>query len=458
MKSLLDWKEYKDAGMGDAYADIPKQGGNFAKAVAVCINSRQCETTGRGVMCPSYRVTGDPALTPGGRVRLLKKALNSDSPLTWLEDPEVEASMDLCLGCKGCKRECENSVDMAQIKLEYQAQKNLRQPLPLRNRLFAQLPRLLHHYPRILGGLTRLNNRLPGVPQVASWLLRIAPRTLPETSTDPLPLPEASGAQGEETRLKAVLWVDTYSRYYQPQIATAAQKVLEAGGCQVILLKADTSDKEPQRPLCCGRTFLAQGEVDAAREEAERTLKALLPWVEAGYPIVGLEPSCLLAIRDDYRALGLGEAADTVSRQAWLLEEFLAREIRKGQMQLRFREGQEQEKLLVHGHCHQKAVGAMKSMRKLLKQLPGDKAEILEASCCGMGGSFGYEAEHHDLSQAMAEEDLLPRLRQEQQAQVIANGFSCRQQIKSACSRPPRHLAEILAERLQSVPDSVEKT
>lgn len=448
MKHFLDWSGYKDAGMGDAYADIPKQGGDFARAVAVCINSRQCETRDRGVMCPSYRVTGDPAFTPGGRVKLLKRALNSESPETLLLDQELAEAMDLCVGCKGCKRECENSVDMAQIKIEYLAQRQQLRAPSLRTRLFAHLPRWLYHWP-LLGRLPHWYNRSTELQQLLSHWLGLAKRDFPVTQTHPF---DDRVLPTQATDLKLVLFVDCYSRHYQPDIAKATIELLQAGGCEVQLVYPLPNASDPDRPLCCGRTYLAQGLVKQAREEALRVINSLLPWIEQGYPVVGLEPSCLLAIRDDYRALGLGDAADKISRQSWLLEEFLARELRTGKLKLNFTADPLDGKgapLLVHGHCHQKAVGAMKSMRKVLSYLPGTQVEFIEASCCGMGGSFGYEKEHHALSQAMAAEALLPALEQQPQAAILANGFSCRQQIISHTGRQPRHLVQLLRDRLQ---------
>ena len=178
-------------------------------------------------------------------------------------------------------------------------------------------------------------------------------------------------------------------------------------------------------------------------------LAVLLPHVEAGLPIIGLEPACLLAIRDDYKFLGLGEAADKVAKQAILFEEFIAREIAAKRFDLKFKPLEDEaQPLLVHGHCHQKAVGAMKSMRKVLKLIPGLKFELIESSCCGMAGSFGIEKEHAELAMQMAEQSLLPAIRQQPQARILANGFSCRHQIREGADRPAIHLARLLNEAM----------
>lgn len=445
MKTFLDWSAYQDAGMGDAYADIPKTGGHFAKAVAVCINSKACQShNDKGVMCPSFRVSNDSDLATGGRVRLLKAALNGELGRQPFADPVLERAMDLCVSCKGCKRECENEVDMALIKVEYLAQLNARNGVSLRSRLFAHTPVWLHRWP----GLRRLiewRNGSKALAKLGERLLGIAAsRPLPEpaaqafaedhiASSDAIP-----AAPGREV----VLFVDTFSRYFDPDIAEAALAVLRAAGYRAIVAEPARAG----RPLCCGRTYLAQGMVAQAQAEARRMLDALLPHVEAGRTIVGLEPSCLLTLRDEYKALGLGEGAAKLAGQALLFEEFIAREHTSKAFNLALKPLDKQ--VLIHGHCHQKAVGAMKSMRKLLKLIPGLRFKLIEASCCGMAGSFGLEAEHAAVSSEMAEQSLLPKLRETPGSLVLSNGFSCRQQIRADAGRSCLHLAQLFRDAL----------
>ncbi len=444
MKTYLDWSEYADAGMGDAYADIPKIGGDFAKAVAVCINSRQCETHSKGVMCPSYRLNDDPALSTGARVRLLKAALNGELGSDGLLDPRLYETMDLCVSCKGCRRECENNVDMARIKIEYLAQLNARTGLSLRARLFAGLPERLAAS-GLFAHLIRWRNRSRVLSWMGERLLGISARAkLPEPVVGAQP-PQVTETTNER---KVILFVDTFSYHFSPAIAEAAIEVLEVAGYRVGLA-LPASGSEDQRPLCCGRSYLSQGLVEEARAEANRLLEVLLPHAEAGLPIVGLEPSCLLTLRDEYAALGLGDAVATVAKQALLFEEFVAREMSAGRMQLALRPSDRNApKVLVHGHCHEKAVGAMKSMRKVLKQIPGLDFELIDAACCGMAGSFGLEAEHADHARGMAQQALVPALDAQPQALVVANGFSCRHQINETAKRKAWHLAELMRSRL----------
>lgn len=449
MKTYLDWRAYQDAGMGDAYADIPKHGGDFAKAVAVCINARQCETLAKQVMCPSYKVSENPNLSTGGRVRLLKAALSHNLPEEALADPTLADAMDMCVACKGCKRECEANVDMALIKAEYQAQKVAREGLGLRARLFAFLPHWIHRYPWS-AKLVRLRNRHAFLRWIGERCLGIsAARLLPEparqsfcerASHDPT---EASEAQGREV----VLFVDTFTRYFEPGIANAAIAVLKAAGFRITIAETANNASEPSRPLCCGRTFLAQGLVEAARNEVQRILQSLGPHIREGRTIIGLEASCILGLRDDARALGLGSEVEQLASNIQLFEEFLSKELAAKRLSLPLR-SLAGTQTLVHGHCHQKAVGAMKAVRRILKHLPEHEFQIIESGCCGMAGTFGLEAEHGGAASLMAESELLPALRRAPESKVVSNGFSCRQQIRNHGDRRPRHLAELLEDAL----------
>jgi len=437
MKTYLDWSSYKDAGMGDAYADIPKTGGDFAKAVAVCIKSGLCETKPKGVMCPSFRASDDTDLSTGGRVRLLKKALNGELGDLPFADRAMAHVMDTCMGCKGCKRECENAVDMAMIKIEYLAQRYAIKGPSLRTRLFGNIADWYHRLPW-LKNIAILHNRYPWLARLNEKLIGItSQRSLPEPSKQEFEYEEYQSPYGPGSDKEVVLLVDTFTRTFNPNNAYAALTVLEAAGYHVFVAKP-LSDK----PLCCGRTQLAHGLVKEAKAHAEHMLAVLAPHVEKGRAVIGLEPACLLAVRDDYRFLGLGEIADQVADKAILFEEFIAKEKVAKRFNLDFKPIN--EKVLVHGHCHQKAVGAMKSMRKVLKLIPGLKFELVESSCCGMAGSFGIEKEHTEMAMQMAELSLLPALREEPEAMVVANGFSCRHQIREGCDHQPIHIAELL--------------
>ncbi|WP_283745043.1 (Fe-S)-binding protein [Sideroxydans sp. CL21] len=448
MKHHLDWSSYETAGQGDAYAGIPATGGNFAKAVAVCISDKLCQRTPKGVMCPSFRATGNATHSPGGRVVVLKAALNGEFGDNAFADPRLAAAMELCVGCKGCKRECANQVDMAAIKIEYQAQSNELRGVSHRDWLVAGLPRWLR-YRRTLRSLIRWRNRFLWLAQLGEFFFGIAARRqLPEPAVAGYSAPSISSAPEAGDR-DVILFVDTFALHFEPEIAEAAHEVLTAAGYRVITLQALPDDQEANRALCCGRTYLSLGQVEKARHEARRLQAALRPALAAGTPIVGLEPSCILSLRDDHLKLGLGEEAVALSKQVYLFEEFIAREHDRKRFTLELK-ALPHRKTLVHGHCHQKAVGAMKSLRKVLRLIPEFEFEFIEASCCGMAGSFGLESEHADISMKMAELDLLPALRAAPDATILANGFSCRHQIREGVDRRPVHVALLLRDAINT--------
>jgi Fe-S oxidoreductase len=238
-----------------------------------------------------------------------------------------------------------------------------------------------------------------------------------------------------------VLFTDCFSRYFEPENARAARAVLDAGGYSVI-------EDDSRRPLCCGRTFLSAGLVEPAREELSRLVDALRPYAERGATIVGLEPSCILTLRDELSVVVKGDAAAAVGRQGALLEEFLVAESRRGTLKLPFRQDGARQAFL-HGHCHQKALGTMPDVAAALQLVPGLSVNVIESSCCGMAGAFGYEAEHYDVSMRMAERSLLPAVRSAPaDALIVADGTSCRHQIHDGSGREAVHVARVLASAL----------
>lgn len=448
MKTFLDWSAYDTYGIGDAYSGIPATGGNYAKAVAVCMHSRDCQTMGKGVMCPSFRITGERKHSTEARVAAFKAALNDGTGERAFADPRLDEAMDLCVSCKACKKECPSAVDMTLIKTEYLAQRHEILGVPRRMRLFGALPEWAGRYRPLLRFAIGLRNR-------SRWIARFVEKWLGITARRPLPMlakkafagspPGGMGPRGE-----VILFVDTFCRHFDPEIAAAAAAVLEHAGYKVRIAKPAPGDAEPGRPLCCGRTYLTVGMVEKARYEGRRVLAALRGEFAAQTPIVGIEPSCLLSLRDELYSLGLGPEAGELGKQLYLIEEFLAREHQHKGLRLNLKP-LDLPKALVHGHCHQKAFGAMKATRKVLNWIPGFTYDIVETSCCGMAGSFGLEAEHYDASQQMAELSLLPAVRAASpEAPIIANGFSCRHQIEHGSGRRAVHAAILLRDALVS--------
>lgn len=457
MQTALDWSDYENSGFGDPFADVPKHGGHFAKAISVCINSLQCvRPIERGVMCPSYRVTNNANNSPGGRIRLLKAALNADDYTTQLNGPEIEKAMALCVGCKGCKRECDSNVDMAAVKVEYLAHKYRHQKIPMRERLFAELPFSLARFP--FAKLIKLRNKSKLLSVLGEIIFGInrkkhlpvpANKTFYQThhSANLLGSTNISNIYTNGAKREVALLVDTFSNHFDPNIVKSAINVLQHFGYSVIIPKAGQA--ESSMPLCCGRTFYSTGAIKKARREAKKLLVNLEPLIEQGIPIIGLEPSCLLMLRDEYLMLNLGPLAKKASKLAFLFEEFLAKESAAGRLQGQFSAAIHTPKVMVHGHCHQKSVGAMKSVRKVLKLIPNLQFEIIDNSCCGAAGSFAFEAEHAEVADQMAAEALKPIRETDDETVIVSNGFSCRHQIRSAADRSALHLASYIESYIQ---------
>lgn len=446
MKTELDWSAYNHYGAGDAYAQLPSQGGGFGKAAAVCIGNLQCQRDVPGVMCPSYRATLEPEHSTQHRAKVLKAALNGELGDAPFIGPELAEAMDLCVGCKGCKRECPNGTDMALLRVETLAQRwKTYGFVPLRTLLLANTPHLLA-WMRRLRYLLALRDKLPGLARILQPLTGIATaRSMPKVAPQTFFKQQIQTVFGPAEGRAVALLVDTYANELEPNVAQAAVDVLVAAGYRVHLILPPAGEK----PLCCGRTWLSSGMIADARREAQRMVDAVWPFVEKDIPILGLEPSCLLMLRDEYYALNLGDRVAKIAKAALLLEEFLAKEHDGKRLTLSFSAAAD-SKVVVHGHCHQKAFGAMKAMRKVLGLVENLEVEFIESSCCGMAGGFGYEAEHYDMSMRMAELSLLPKIREQKASTyVVANGLSCRHQIRDGAQRNSVHLAYLLRQFMQ---------
>ncbi len=428
----------------------------FVAAVEMCNNNGHCRKFDAGSMCPSYRATGNERDLTRGRANTLRLALSGQLGADAFTSDAMHEAMDLCVSCKGCKRECPTGVDMAKMKIEFLHHYHKRHGLALKDRLIAWLPRYAPWAAR-LPWFANLRDAIPGLAALSEALLGLsAKRSLPKWRGDPFlsgiraPAKAENGEQGE-----VVLLVDTFNNYFEPDNARAALAVLEAAGYRVHLARA----ADGGRPLCCGRTFLASGLVDEARVEARRTLAALAPYVARGLPIIGLEPSCLYTLRDEFKSMLPGADTEALAAHALLFEEFLAAEHQAGRLALKLGP-LPQKKALLHGHCHQKAFGAMSSVEQVLGLVPDLKVESVESSCCGMAGAFGYEAGHYEVSMSMAEAALLPALRKAgADTLLVADGTSCRHQIRdglgtgegpspSLAQREAVHVARVLAQAL----------
>jgi FAD/FMN-containing dehydrogenase/Fe-S oxidoreductase len=448
----LDWSAWnvlRDPLSGEESAagtGTDKTGG-LAKLVEMCNNNGHCRKFDAGTMCPSYRITQDEKHVTRGRANTLRLAISGQLGNAGLASAEVKEVLDLCVSCKGCKRDCPTGVDMAKIKIEARAAWVQKHGTSLREKLVGHMPRYARYISRF-GGLLALADK---IPVISAWLKEgvglAAQRSFPRFKTSFLSTAtETAAKSGKEV----LLFVDTFNNYMEPENARAAQQVLESAGYTVHF-----SSVPNQRPLCCGRTYLAVGLIDQAKAEARRCLDRLLPFVNRGIAVVGLEPSCLLSLRDEFLSYGYGAEAEKLSRSAYLFEEFLVRENQAGRLQLSLKP-LGTNKVLVHGHCHQKAFDAFHPVQTVLKWIPQLELSVVDSSCCGMAGSFGHEAEHYAASLAMAELSLLPAVRSARLADpetiVVADGTSCRHQIHDATHEEAIHVARVLARAL-NLPD-----
>ncbi|MEO8629017.1 MAG: FAD-linked oxidase C-terminal domain-containing protein [Betaproteobacteria bacterium] len=427
INTALDWNEW----------------GGFSAAVEMCNNNGHCRKFDAGTMCPSFRVTGDEKHLTRGRANTLRLALSGQLGSDALSSPEMYETLELCVSCKGCKRECPTGVDMAKMKVEVMHRYTQAHGLTARQRAIAYLPRYAPWASRV-APLVNLRDRVASLARLSErWIGLSAKRSLPRWSSAPF-LRHAGAATPIAGSKEVVLLADTFSNYFEPENAHAALAVLRAAGYDVHLARPLDSS----RPLCCGRTFLAAGLVQEARAEAVRMLEALLPYASRGVAIVGLEPSCLFTLRDEMQSMFLPDQVKLLAREAMLLEEFIVREKREGRWNLAFAP-LENKRALLHGHCHQKAFAAMPAVVETLRMIPGLEVETVISSCCGMAGAFGYEAEHYDASMKMAEASLLPAMRSAPaDTLLVADGTSCRHQIQDGTGREAMHVARVLQSAL----------
>ncbi|MDB5740580.1 MAG: hypothetical protein JWP16_1620, partial [Alphaproteobacteria bacterium] len=418
------------------WSDYPGAVGGFQGATEQCNNNGACRKSEGGAMCPSYRVTHDEQHVTRGRANSLRLALSGQLGAGALTSDEMAQTMQLCVSCKACKRECPTGVDMARMKIEVLSARAALRGYSLRDRLVAGLPRYAPLAARI-APLLNLRNRIGALrwlsQKVAGFSAR---RDLPVWRRDRFD--HAGESFGPETGHEVVLWADSFNAAFEPGILRDALKVLTGAGYRIHLAKAEG------RPLCCGRTYLAVGNVEAAKSEMRRSLAALEPFFARGVPLVGLEPSCLFSFRDEALAMLPGAQSKRAAAHALLFEEFVVREAKAGRFKLDLKPAA--QKALLHGHCHQKAFGAMGAVEETLRLIPDLQLEKIESSCCGMAGAFGYQAETVDVALAMGELSLLPAARAaDADTVLVADGTSCRHQIADGAKREAVHAASLLA-------------
>lgn len=424
LQTVLDWSPWH----------------GFAGAVEMCNNNGACRKANPGVMCPSYRASGDEKHLTRGRANGLRLALTGQLGRDAFVSENMRETLELCVSCKACKRECPTGVDMARMKIEFLHHYYKRHGLPLKERLLAFLPRYAPLAAR-LAPLANVRDTVPGLASLSEKILGLSRhRQLPRWRYDYFRQKPTSFSA---TRKKeVVLLVDTFNTWFEPENARAALQVLKAAGYQVHLPQPQ---QEVHRPLCCGRTFLTTGLIDEAKKEAQRMIGSLRPYLEKNMPILGLEPACLLTFRDEFAAILPEHETVALAQHTFLLEEFLATEHKANTLQLPLKP-LPHKKALLHGHCHQKAFNVMASVEQVLALVPELKVESIPSSCCGMAGAFGYDAKHYNFSMKMGELSLLPTIREAAaDCLIVADGISCRQQIVDGTQREALHVARVLA-------------
>lgn len=416
--------------------DFGAQGG-FARAVEMCSGMAECRKKLDGTMCPSYMSTLDEEHSTRGRANALRNAIAGRAPEQEFAGKRLYEVMDLCLECKACKAECPSNVDMAKLKYEFLDHYHRANGLPLRNRLFGAVETL-----------NRIGSRLA---PLSNWIANCAPnRWLMEVFAGidrRRPLPEFAGEtfeewfdkhkrEGDGSKGEAVLFHDTFNNYNTPNVAVAATRFLERCGFRIVLVGKK----------CCGRPMISKGMLGQARENAAWNIEKLAPYAEKGIAIVGLEPSCLLTLRDEYPEFIRTDAAKKVAEQSFLLEEFVMREQKAGRLALDSKSNG--KKTLLHGHCHQKALAGTAPTIAMLKAA-GFEVNETDSGCCGMAGSFGFEKEHYDLSMKIGNRRLAPAIKATAaDVEIVAPGISCRQQIDHLAGRKAKHPAELLWEAI----------
>ncbi|HMF92530.1 MAG TPA: FAD-linked oxidase C-terminal domain-containing protein [Candidatus Angelobacter sp.] len=411
------------------YFSFPEEHGHFAEATTLCVGVSKCRKDENGTMCPSFMATREEMHSTRGRTRLLFEMLRGDPMKGGWKNETVREALDLCLACKACKTECPMNVDMATYKSEFLAhyyEGRARPRTALAMGLIARWARMASGAP----GLANFFTQAPGISTVIKLVGGIAPeRRMPRFAKRTFRYWFNQRAAQNSGKPPVMLWPDTLSNHFHPQIAQAAVEVLEHAGYQVVL---------PPASLCCGRPLYDFGMLDRAKAQLEEILTALKPDIAAGTPVIGLEPSCVSVFRDEMtNLLGPNHAAEQLRRNTFLLSEFLVQKAG-------YRPPQLKRKALVHGHCHHKSVLKFDSEQELLKRL-GLDFQIIDSGCCGMAGSFGFEKDKYDVSVKIGERILLPAVREAAlDTLIIADGFSCFQQIEQLTGRKAMHIAEVL--------------
>ena len=417
--------------------------GQFSDAVEMCNNNGACRKLDSGVMCPSYRVTKEEKDLVRGRANTLRLALSNQLPEGSFVSKEMYETMELCVSCKACQRECPMSVDMAKMKSEFLSHYYKKFNMPIKDIITSNIPRLIW----LLKIIAPIFNKVKNFPLIANIVKKFGfavEREMPEVQNQSS-LREIYNGQSYSEK-KVILFADTFNINFENQNLIYSIKVLNKFGYQVII--PSFSKDKLNRPLCCGRTYISYGQLDKASEELNRFNNYIIDNNYFNLPIVGIEPSCLLTFSDEYQKLKNIKNKEKIKNKFYLLEEFILNEIRNDN---KVNINKFNQNVLIHGHCHQKSQDRMKGLKNLLSEL-NIKNKMIESSCCGMAGSFGYDSKNYEVSKKMANLSLIPAINNSDEKDfIIANGTSCRHQISDLSKKKGKHVSELLFQIFETV-------
>ena len=417
--------------------------GQFTDAVEMCNNNGACRKLDSGVMCPSYRVTKEEKDLVRGRANTLRLALSNQLPEGSFASKEMYETMELCVSCKACQRECPMSVDMAKMKSEFLSHYYKKFSMRIKDRITSEMPRLIW----LLKIIAPIFNKIKNFPLISSIVEKFGfavERNMPEVQNQNT-LREIYNDQTFSEK-KVILFADTFNVNFENQNLIYSIKVLNKFGYQAII--PSFGKDKLDRPLCCGRTYISYGQLDKASKELNRFNDYIINNNYFNLPVVGIEPSCLLTFNDEYQKLKNVNNREKIKNKFYLLEEFILEQIKNDN---KVKTNKFDQNVLIHGHCHQKSQDRMKGLTNLLSELKINN-KMIDSSCCGMAGSFGYDSKNYEVSKKMANLSLIPAINNSDEADfIIANGTSCRHQISDLSHKKGKHVSELLFKIFETV-------
>ena len=441
-RSLMRYKSGYQTENIDTHYDWSNWG-QFSDAVEMCNNNGACRKLDSGVMCPSYRVTKEEKDLVRGRANTLRLALSNQLPEGSFASKEMYETMELCVSCKACQRECPMSVDMAKMKSEFLSHYYKKFSMRIKDRVISDMPRLIW----LLKIVAPIFNKVKNLPLISTIVERFGfatARSMPEVQNQNA-LREIYDSQTVSEN-KVILFADTFNINFENENLVYAIKVLNKFGYQAVI--PSFGKDKLKRPLCCGRTYISYGQLDKASEELNRFNDYVIQNNYINLPVVGIEPSCLLTFNDEYQTLKNVNNREKIKNKFYLLEEFILEQIRNNN---NIKANKFDQNVLIHGHCHQKSQDRMKGLINLLSELNINN-KMIETSCCGMAGSFGYDSKTYEVSKKMANLSLIPAINNSSEKDfIVANGTSCRHQISDLSEKKGKHVSELLFKIFETV-------